>query len=221
MASDGEKGNFSADIPASILEEALRSVERHGPGEDPPEGPSAPEEKATPAESSLEAQLALSQEKGRETLERLKEEHERYLRAVADLDNYKKRVAREKEDLQKFAAERIVKDVLPGIDNLERALAAAAADDPLSGGVRMVLKQFEEALARHGVKAQSALHQPFDPRFHEALSSVEGSGHPPGTVIAEHGRAWLIHGRLLRPAMVAVAAGGREPPASAPEGAPG
>jgi len=220
MPDDGEKGRFSADIPASVLEEALRSVEKHG-DEAAPADPAVEVEPKAPDVPSLEAQLALSQEKARETLERLRDEHERYLRASADLDNYKKRVAREKEDLQRFAAERVVKDVLPAIDNLERALAAAAPDDPLSSGVKMVLRQLEEALARHGVTPQSALHQPFDPRFHEALSSVEGSGHPPGTVVAEHGRAWLIHGRLLRPAMVAVAAGGKDPAGAAPEGSPG
>jgi len=220
MASDGEKGNFNADIPPSVLEEALRSVEKHGPaseGQAPADVP-VEVEQLSPAQASLEAQLALSQEKARETLDRLKEEHERYLRAAADLENYRKRVAREKEDLQKFAAERIVKDLLPAVDNLERALAAAAAEDPLSGGVRMVLKQVEDALARHDIEPRSALDQPFDPRFHEALSTVEAPGRPPGTVVAEHGRAWLMHGRLLRPAMVAVAGGAKGAAAAAEPG---
>jgi len=221
MPDDGEKGNFSADIPSSILEEALRSVDRHRPtGEEPaPAEVPVEVEAGAPPEGSLAAQLELSQEKARETLERLKEEHDRYLRAAADLDNYKKRVAREKEEITKFAAERIVKDLLPAVDNLERALAAAAADDPLAGGVKLVLRQLEEALARHEVRPQSALGGPFDPRFHEALSTVEAPGQPPGTVVAEHGRAWLVRGRLLRPAMVAVSAGAK---AAAPaEGAAG
>ena len=227
MPGDGEKGGFSADIPASILEDALRSVEKHGPGEspsggvpvevEPPSGANAPSE-----EESLRAQLALSQEKARETLERLKEEHERHLRAAADLENYKKRAAREKEELQRFAAERLVKDLLPAVDNLERALAAAAADDPLSGGVRLVLKQVEELLGRHGVEAKSALGEPFDPRYHEALATVNAPGRAPGTVVSEHGRAWFMNGRLVRPAMVAVAAGkppapGAPPPAEPPK----
>jgi len=225
MADHGEKGKFDAEIPSSVLEDALRSVEKHGPA--PAAKPAAegdvPVEVEAPASAAaaLEAQLALSQEKARETLERLKEEHERYLRAAADLENYKKRVVREKEELQKFAAERVVKDILPAIDNLERALAAAAADDPLSGGVRLVLKQVEDALARHGVEARSALGQPFDPRHHEALSTVAAPDRPPGTVVSEHGRAWLMHGRLLRPAMVAVSAGAKGAPVAREEAGPG
>jgi molecular chaperone GrpE len=222
MPGDGEKGNFSADIPPSILEEALRSVEKHQPAGEVPAPGEVPVVVEPPAAEgdSVKAQLELSQEKARETLERLREEHERYLRASADLENYKKRVAREKEDLQKFAAERLVKDILPAVDNLERALAAAPPGDPLTGGVRLVLKQLEEALARYDVKPQGALGAPFDPRYHEALSSVEAPGRPPGTVVAEHGRAWFIHGRLLRPAMVAVAAGGRGEAAADAEGSP-
>ncbi len=226
MPGDGKKGSFSADIPSSILEEALRSVEKHGPGEgeapaevpvevEPPAG--APEVSEV---ESLRAQLALSQEKARETLERLKDEHDRHLRAAADLENYKKRVAREKEELQRFAAERLVKELLPAIDNLERALAAAAVDDPLSGGVRMVVKQVEDALGRHGITAKSAVGELFDPRFHEALATVDAPDRPPGTVVSEHGRAWFMHGRLLRPAMVAVAAGAAARGAAGGAGAP-
>jgi len=222
MADHGEKGKFDADIPSSVLEEALRSVEKHGPAPAAKAEGDGPVEVEAPASAAaLEAQLTLSQEKARETLERLKEEHERYLRAAADLENYKKRVVREKEELQRFAAERVVKDILPAIDNLERALAAAAADDALSGGVRLVLKQVEDALARHGVEARSALGQPFDPRHHEALSTVAAPDRPPGTVVSEHGRAWLMHGRLLRPAMVAVSAGGKGAPAAKEEAGPG
>jgi len=223
MPGDGEKGNFSADIPSSILEEALRSVERHQPGAEEKASPEVPVEvePSPPEADSARAQLELSQEKARETLERLKEEHERFLRASADLENYKKRAAKEKEELTKFAAERIVKDLLPAVDNLERALAAAAPDDPLAGGVRLVLKQLEEALARHEVRPQSALGSPFDPRFHEALSTVEAPGRPAGTVVAEHGRSWLIRGRLLRPAMVVVASGAKSEPSAPRAAGPG
>jgi molecular chaperone GrpE len=70
----------------------------------------------------------------------------------------------------------------------------------------MVLRQVEEALARHGVEPRSAMGEPFDPALHEALATVASPEAAPGTVVAEHGRAWLHHGRLLRPAMVAVAA---------------
>jgi len=176
----------------------------------------APGTDALAAEAaSLRVQLELSQRLARGTMDKLREEHERTLRAAADLDNYRKRAAKEKEEVQKFAAERLVKDLLPVVDNLERALAAAPEGDRLSGGVRMVLKQIEGVLARHGVEGRSALGQPFDPRMHEALMKVESQESAPGTVVAEHGRAWLLQGRLIRPAMVAVAAAPGSVPATA------
>jgi molecular chaperone GrpE len=213
MSGTTEKGNPAAEIsaaPPATPPEAEVVVEVEppaapAPGETPAqEGGGAPGEDAEKA--SLRAQLELSQGLARGTMEKLREEHERYLRAAADLENYRKRAAREKEDLQRFAAERLVKDLLPAVDNLERALAAAAEGDPLTGGVRMVLKQVEGALARHGAEPQSALGQPFDPKVHEALMRVESAAHPPGTVVTEHGRAWTLRGRLIRPAMVAVTA---------------
>jgi molecular chaperone GrpE len=143
--------------------------------------------------------------------EELAAEHDRLLRTAADFDNFRKRVTREREEAARNAAGPLVKDLIPAIDNLERALAAAPPGDPLSDGVRMVLKQVEEALARHGVEPRDAMGQVFDPAIHEALATVPAPGTAAGTVVAQHGRAWLQHGRLLRPAMVAVAA--PEPPA--------
>jgi molecular chaperone GrpE len=156
--------------------------------------------------ASLEAQLDLAQEKARETFAKLKEEHELRLRAAADLDNYRKRAAREREEVQKFGAEKLLKDLLPVMDNLDRALASAPADDPLADGVKMVRRIFEETLGRHGVEVVSALGKPFDPRLHEALAQLDAPDAEPGTVVAEHGRGFLLAGRLLRPALVAVAA---------------
>ncbi len=246
MASDEKKGNISADIPTGAVEEALRAVEKRagaaGPEVETEVEVEAPAEGATPgvpAGTTLEglaaenahiaAQLELSQAKGRETLEKLKEEHDRYLRAAADLENYRKRAQKEKEEIQKFAIERLLKDLIPVVDNLERALAAAAKDDPLSGGVRLVLRQMEDTLGRFGVKAFSAMGQPFDPRLHEALMSVATADSPPGTVVMEHGRGYLLNDRLVRPAIVGVAAapgaesqtrsgGGEAPPSGAPGG---
>lgn len=219
MSGTGEKGDFSADIPPSVLEEALRSVEKH---EAPSEGPSpVPVAVEVEEPAGPEAKLEAAEKKAREALERLAEEHERYVRAVADLENYKKRSAREREELQKFAVERLVKDLLPAVDNLERALAAAPPNDPLSSGVRLVLRQIEEAFARHEVRPRSALGELFDPSLHEALLNVEAPDRPPGTVVAEQGRAWLLRGRLLRPAMVAVAAGARNQAAAPSKAAAG
>lgn len=196
MPGTGEKGSFAADIPASVLEEALKSVAKHGA-----EGASDPA-----AEPPVEVEAPDLAADVKRLEDELSAEHDRLLRTAADLDNFRKRVAREREEAARHAAGPVVKDLIPAIDNLERALAAAPKDDPLADGVRMVLRQVEEALLRHGVTPQSALGAPFDPELHEALATVPGSGAAPGTVVAQHGRAWLQHGRLLRPAMVAVAA---------------
>jgi molecular chaperone GrpE len=176
-----------------------------------PEAAPAPDDQASRL-ASLEAQLDLAQEKGRETFARLKDEHDARLRAAADLDNFKKRAQREREEIQKFGSERLLKDLLPVVDNLDRALAAAPQGDPMAKGVELVRKGLEEALLRHGVEAFSALGKPFDPRVHEALAQLDVPGAEPGSVVAEHGRGFLLHGRLLRPAMVAVSPARTMPP---------
>jgi molecular chaperone GrpE len=225
MADSHEKGAFQADIPADAVEEALRSVEHVAEvaqGAHVTEAAGAPDGVALEVEpaaerpadagalaervKSLEAQLELSQTKARETLGRLEEMHDRYLRSAADLENYRKRAAREKEEIQKFGAERLLKDLLPVVDGLDRALAAATSpDDPLRKGVELVRATFEQTLGRHGVKGFSALGQPFDPARHEALMQVPTADAAPGTVVLEHARGFTLNERLVRPAMVGVA----------------
>lgn len=225
MSESDEKGAFQAEIPADAVEEALRSVEKISKGEPggaptSPQEPSAdvavavepPDPEALQREvDALRAQVELSTAKGRETMERLKDTHERLLRAAADLDNYKKRAAREREEVQKFGIEKVLKDLLPVVDGLDRALSAAPPDDPLAEGVRLVRASLEQALARHGVEAYSAMGERFDPALHEALMQIPTADRPPGTVVLEHARGFKLHGRLLRPAMVGVAV---EPPSS-------
>ena len=205
MGQDDGKGSFSANIPKSVLDEALEAVERNeeaagGPGE-------APREPGALSElERLRAELEMSQAAGREGYEKLREEHDRFLRAAADLENFRKRAQREKEEIQKFGIERVLKDLFPVVDNLDRALAATPEGDPLAGGVKLVLKTLEDALARHGVKSFHALGEPFDPRRHEAIMTVATADAPPGTVVLEHGRGFSLHDRLVRPALVGVAA---------------
>ena len=130
---------------------------------------------------SLRAQLEFSQAKGRETDGEVKDEHERMLRAAADLENYKKRAQKEKEEVQKFGIEKLLKDLLPVIDNLDRALEHAQQPpdfDSLEKGVAMTRKLFEDTLGQHGVKGFSAEGQPFDPRLHEAMQQVETADVP-------------------------------------------
>ena len=214
MPDTHEKGAFEADIPADAVEEALRSVERVAseavPVETGAPEPATSDPAALAAEvERLAAQLELSQAKGRETLEKLRDEHDRRLRAAADLENYKKRAQRERDEIQKFGAERLLKDLLPIVDNLDRALAAAPPANPLADGVRLVRASLEQVLAKHGVKAFRALGLAFDPALHEALLQVPTAEQPPGTVVIEHARGFKLHDRLVRPALVGVAI---EPP---------
>jgi molecular chaperone GrpE len=217
MADTPDKGAFEADIPADAVEEALRSVEkveRHGAAAEAEVTIEADERLR-----SLEAQLALSQEKSRETMERLKEAHDRYVRAIADLDNYKKRAVRERDEVLRFGNEKLVKDLLPVVDALDRALASMPAGDPMGKGVQLVRASLEQVLARHGVTGFSAMGQPFDPARHEALMQVPTAEQPPGTVVVEHARGFLLNERLVRPAMVGVAAA--PPPAAGAAGEDG
>jgi len=221
MSNKHAKGSFKTEIPSEVMDDAVRSVERNSRPPDEAEVPVevSPDEGgdagAAPPEAAdaegLRGQLELSQQKSRETMERLKEAHDRMLRAAADLENYKKRAQREKEELQKFGNEKLLKELLPVLDNLDRALAAAAADDPLRAGVLLVRTSFEQVLARYGVKGFSALGQSFDPAFHEALMQVPTQEKPAGTVMVEHARGFTLHDRLVRPALVGVAVA---PPAS-------
>jgi molecular chaperone GrpE len=159
----------------------------------------------------------------RELEERLKESHERALRAAADLENFKKRAQKEKEEVQKFGAERLLKDLLPVLDNLDRALEAAQRSTDFESfrtGVEMTRKSFESALGKHGVKAFSAVGQPFDPRVHEAMQQVETTEVPEGHVAYEAVRGYTLNERLMRPALVVVARAPSAPIQEAPGGGP-
>jgi molecular chaperone GrpE len=140
--------------------------------------------------------------------EEVKVNYDRFVRQVAELENFKKRATREKDEAVRFANESLVRDLLPVIDNLERAVEHAQGGGngkPLVEGVEMVLKGILDVLAKHGVAQISAVGQPFDPEKHEAMAQVESENHAPNTVIEEHHKGYLLKDRLLRPALVTVA----------------
>jgi molecular chaperone GrpE len=137
-----------------------------------------------------------------------KEHYERYLRQIAEVDNFKKRINREKEDAIRYANENLIKDILPIIDNLERAIAHAQGGGngkPLVEGVEMVLRGLLDVFGKHGVVQVPAVGEVFDPGKHEAMAQVESSQYEPNTVVDEHHRGYLLRDRLLRPALVTVA----------------
>jgi molecular chaperone GrpE len=127
------------------------------------------------------------------------------LRARADFDNYRKRVAREDERVRRLAAESMIRDLLPAVDNLERALAHAAADSGgLAQGVEMVLKQLMEVLARYGLERIPSVGEPFNPNVHEAVMGVESVDVQPHHVAQELEKGYRLGDYVLRPAKVAV-----------------
>ena len=166
----------------------------------------APEESRDAAgEPSEIEQLAAELEAAREEARR---NHDLYLREAAETENYKKRVTREKRDAIRYANESLVRDLLPVIDDLERAAQHAPADgnpQPLLDGIGLVLKGCLEALQKHGVTQVTAKGQPFDPEKHEAFAQVETGEHEPNTVVDEVHRGYYLADRLLRPSLVSVA----------------
>lgn len=138
---------------------------------------------------------------------------DQFLRARADFDNYRKRMLRDMEQIRRMAAERLVQDLLPVLDNLERAVEHAQAEPAgLIEGVEMVLKQFRDALIRHGVEAIPAAGLPFDPMCHEAVACIETADCPPEHVAQEMLKGYRMGGTVLRFAKVMVGKASVEPP---------
>ena len=135
------------------------------------------------------------------------ENYNNYLRALADLENYKKRAIKEKSDLIKFGNENLLRDILPVMDSLDRALDTACNSndfDSFREGLKMVRDQFLCTLEKYGVEPISACGQDFDPNFHEAMLEVASDEHEDSKVVDEYERGYLLKGRLLRPSKVSV-----------------
>ena len=132
---------------------------------------------------------------------------DRYLRLAAEFENYKKRAERDRQMAVRFAGESILYDLLPVMDSLEQALVAADSNENLLTGLKMVLKQFQDALSRHGISSFSAVGQVFDPQKHEAVSQIEDVNVPDGHVIQEFQKGYMLNERLIRPARVVVSKG--------------
>lgn len=137
------------------------------------------------------------------------ENYDRFLRISAEFENYKKRKDREATDFRKYANETLVKELLPVVDNLERAVETSAdhedAVNCILEGVDMTLKEILKVLEKFAVKAVDAVGNPFDPTFHQAVMQETSEDHPDNTVIKELQKGYTIHERLLRPSMVVVA----------------
>lgn len=136
--------------------------------------------------------------------------YDRFLRERADLENFKRRAQRERADTLRFGSEQLVRDLLPVVDNLERAIEHAQTSGEgvqLVEGVRLVLKGALDVLARNGITRIEAIGQPFDPAFHEAIAQVENDEVEANHVVQQFQPGYRLHDRLLRPAQVSVSGG--------------
>lgn len=162
----------------------------------------AQEESAENIEMTVEEQLLSAQAE-------VAENKDLYLRSLADLDNYRKRAQREKEDAFRFANDHILRNIIPVLDNLERAIEHAQNSSDEQGsllqGVEMTLEQLRKVLESSGVTLIESLGLPFDPNFHQAMGQIPTSDQPPNCVVQEMQKGYLLNERLLRPAMVMVA----------------
>jgi len=135
-----------------------------------------------------------------------KENYDRYLRTVAELDNYKKRAARDKADILKYGKEDLVKDILPFLDSLDRALTHADSNDAqaFKSGITLIQDQLLGCLKKHGVERIESAGADFDPNFHEALMQMDSAEHRDNQVVSEMEKGYLLNGRLIRPSRVCV-----------------
>jgi molecular chaperone GrpE len=136
------------------------------------------------------------------------EEHDQYLRALADFNNFRRRHQDEYKQAVQFAAQELILKLLPVLDNFERALQSAEQTqnfEGLIGGVKLTLRQLRDILEREGVKPIKALGEQFDPMMHEAVMRVESDEYPENTVVEELQPGYTHHGRVIRPSAVKVA----------------
>jgi molecular chaperone GrpE len=133
--------------------------------------------------------------------------YDKYVRAVAELDNYKKRAAKEKQDTIKYGKEDVIKDILPFVDSLDRALEHAESNTDINSfkeGLKLIQDQLLCSLKKHGVERIECAGQDFDPNFHEAMMKVDSEQHDENKIVNEYERGYLLNGRLLRPSKVSV-----------------
>ena len=172
--------------------------------------PAAEANAESPAAEEVTVELSLEEqlEKAQQETAAAKEAH---LRSVADLENFRRRTAREKDDLRAFAAASVVEELMPVLDNLGFALTAARAENAelkaLADGVEMVGTQFKTALGNHGLKEINPNEETFDPNLHEALSQQPSDEIDEGVVLQVVRVGYSLNGRLLRPASVIVSSG--------------
>ncbi|TMV43847.1 nucleotide exchange factor GrpE [Paenibacillus mesophilus] len=185
---------MAATDPQSANEEAVTKTAEASAGE------SAEAQEATSATAELQRQL--------EEQRKLADEHyQRYLRTQADFDNFRRRSRQEKEDFAKYASGKLIEQLLPIVDNFDRAISVSKENkdhDSLLKGVDMIYRQLDQVLVQEGLKPIESVGQPFNPEYHQAIMQVESEEHEEGIVVEEVQKGYMLKDKVLRVAMVKV-----------------
>ena len=190
----------------AVNSEQSSAEERRGVSSKKQEQTRKTEEK--PLEKLTKAELI---QKVKSLQEEVQKQYELYLRSQAEIENIKKRTAKEKQEWVKYANETLIKDVLPVMDNLEKAISHSqneASLEALREGVELTLKGLKDTLKKSGLEEIKAVGEKFDPSFHEAVSEAEDENLKPGTVVHELQKGYILNNRLIRPSMVVVSKSG-------------
>ena len=192
----------SEEAESPPIDDAPEVSETEEPNADAESGDSPEAEALANLEAEYEAYKAESEK-----------QHDQMLRTIAEFDNSRKRVEREKEESLKYALESFVKELIPTIDSIERAIQSTKESqdvDALAEGVKMICKGLLSTLEKRGVTPIEAVNEPFDPMQHEAVMHVESEEVPENNVIEEWQKGYMLHSRVIRPSMVSVSKGKSE-----------
>jgi molecular chaperone GrpE len=188
-----------------VAEKKKQAADMKNGQEEEQSAPETPEGGTTEAEQDP---VALLQQELADAQAETQKNWDLYLRERAELENFRKRMQREKEDLVRYANENLLREILTVVDNLERAVEHARKNEEtvqgLLEGVEMTLSQCQKLLEKFGVTPVVAVGEPFDPTWHEAMGQLENADHPANTVLQEMQKGYVLNDRLLRPALVLI-----------------
>lgn len=194
--------------PSQELDNELNENREHAETENENTAAQANTDASSTEEGNVEVLDASHLKSEVQRLQTLADDYQqRSLRTQADFDNFRKRTQKEKEDFAKYASSKLITELLPIIDNFERAISAAgdiADNDSFAKGVGMIFRQLEGVLKAEGLEPMEAVGQPFNPEFHQAIMQVESDEHEEGIVVEEVQKGYMLKDRVLRPAMVKV-----------------
>ncbi len=194
MTDNKEKKDLAENISEAEEEESTLKENESIEDSNNKDSPKGPDEK-------IETRLEKAEEEA-------KNNYDRMLRVSAEFENYKKRATRDMSEFRKYANESLIKELLTVVDNMERAITSAENDEnagnALIAGVDLTIKEILKIFEKYNVKPIESIDRPFDPVFHQAVMQEENDDKPENTVLSELQKGYMIHDRLLRPAMVVV-----------------